>query len=36
MSSFIDKLERACESRKSLLCVGLDPDPTADGDTGRV
>ena len=27
MSSFIDKLERACESRKSLLCVGLDPDP---------
>ena len=27
MSAFLDKLERACEVHKSLLCVGLDPDP---------
>ena len=27
MPTFISKLERACESRRSLLCVGLDPDP---------
>lgn len=27
MSSFIQRLEAACNSRNSLLCVGLDPDP---------
>ena len=27
MSSFIQRLEAACNSRSSLLCVGLDPDP---------
>lgn len=25
--SFIEKLEKACRSNRSLLCVGLDPDP---------
>ncbi len=28
MSAFIDRIQRACQSRHSLLCVGLDPDPT--------
>ena len=27
VSKFLDKLETACESHRSLLCVGLDPDP---------
>ena len=27
MSAFLSKLEMACESQRSLLCVGLDPDP---------
>ena len=27
MPEFPEKLQRACESTKSLLCVGLDPDP---------
>ena len=27
MTHFLKKLEAACESRRSLLCVGLDPDP---------
>ena len=28
MSTFLDKLEKACQANKSLLCVGLDPDPS--------
>ncbi len=27
MSTFLERLKTACESRKSLLCIGLDPDP---------
>ena len=27
MTTFMEKLNAACESRRSLLCVGLDPDP---------
>ncbi len=27
MTSFVQKLEAACQSNRSLLCVGLDPDP---------
>lgn len=27
MSEFLQRLERACESHHSLVCVGLDPDP---------
>ena len=27
MSTFLENLDAACESRRSLLCVGLDPDP---------
>ena len=27
MSEFIHKLDRACRTNRSLLCVGLDPDP---------
>ena len=27
MSEFIYKLDRACRTNRSLLCVGLDPDP---------
>ena len=27
MIAFLEKLDAACDSRKSLLCVGLDPDP---------
>ena len=27
MSAFVDRIHRACKSRQSLLCVGLDPDP---------
>ena len=27
MYTFLKRLEAACESRKSLLCMGLDPDP---------
>ena len=27
MSGFTDRLELACEATKSLVCVGLDPDP---------
>ncbi len=27
MSEFIHKLDRACQANRSLLCVGLDPDP---------
>ena len=27
MSVFVEKLERACDAHRSLLCVGLDPDP---------
>ena len=27
MRTFIEKLTGACETRRSLLCVGLDPDP---------
>ena len=27
MAHFLKKIESACESRRSLLCVGLDPDP---------
>ena len=27
MPSFLTKLETACQANKSLLCVGLDPDP---------
>ena len=26
--SFIERLEQSCRQRNSLLCVGLDPDPT--------
>ena len=28
MAAFVDRILRACESRRSLLCVGLDPDPS--------
>ena len=28
MLSFLSRLERACEANRSLLCVGLDVDPT--------
>jgi orotidine-5'-phosphate decarboxylase len=28
MSTFLDKLEKACQANRSLLCVGLDPDPS--------
>ena len=28
MSAFVEKINQACQSRQSLLCVGLDPDPT--------
>ena len=27
MRTFLDRIEAACRSRHSLLCVGLDPDP---------
>ena len=27
MSPFVDKIRRACEDARSLVCVGLDPDP---------
>ncbi len=27
MSNFVDRIRASCESRRSLLCVGLDPDP---------
>ena len=27
MSKFLHKLDRACRTNRSLLCVGLDPDP---------
>ena len=27
MSKFLQKLDRACRTNRSLLCVGLDPDP---------
>ena len=27
MTSFVQKLEAACRANRSLLCVGLDPDP---------
>ena len=27
MSSFVEKIKRACEGARSLVCVGLDPDP---------
>lgn len=27
MTSFVQKLDAACEANRSLLCVGLDPDP---------
>lgn len=27
MSTFLERLKTACESHKSLLCIGLDPDP---------
>ena len=27
MSVFVERVRRACESKESLLCVGLDPDP---------
>ena len=27
MTSFVQKLDAACEAKRSLLCVGLDPDP---------
>ena len=27
MRSFVEKIRRACDSTRSLLCVGLDPDP---------
>ncbi len=27
MSAFTDKIRRACEATRSLVCVGLDPDP---------
>ena len=28
MATFIEKLNRACYSNRSLLCIGLDPDPS--------
>ena len=28
MGTFIERLERACQVNRSLLCVGLDPDPS--------
>lgn len=28
MSAFVDRINHACESTRSLLCVGLDPDPS--------
>ena len=28
MSSFVERLVTACQTNRSLLCVGLDPDPT--------
>ena len=28
MGAFVDRIRRACESSRSLLCVGLDPDPS--------
>ena len=27
MSIFVKKVRRACHSSRSLVCVGLDPDP---------
>jgi orotidine-5'-phosphate decarboxylase len=27
MSAFVERIQRACESSGSLVCVGLDPDP---------
>ena len=27
MSAFVEKIRRACENARSLVCVGLDPDP---------
>ncbi len=27
MSAFVKRIQQACESTRSLLCVGLDPDP---------
>ncbi len=27
MSVFVERIQRACGSRRSLVCVGLDPDP---------
>ena len=31
MTSFVKKLDAACEANRSLLCVGLDPDPAKMG-----
>ena len=28
MATFIERLEKACQAQRSLLCVGLDPDPS--------
>ena len=28
MAAFSDKIQRASEGKRSLLCVGLDPDPS--------
>ena len=28
MSVFVDRIQRACEATRSLLCIGLDPDPS--------
>ena len=28
MTTFVERLLKACETNRSLLCVGLDPDPT--------
>ena len=27
MSAFVERIQRACDSSRSLVCVGLDPDP---------
>ena len=27
MATFVERLLNACETNRSLLCVGLDPDP---------
>ena len=36
VATFVDRLLNACETNRSLLCVGLDPDPARIPITGTL